>query len=80
MRTIPAAENRGANLRLARKGTKEESAGSSARSDHCKKLGVEGIKWAIKGELNPEMKLSQSIELFVTKRMPPIRSLSDVWF
>ena len=33
-----------------------------------------------KGELNPEMKLSQSIELFVTKRLPPIRSLSDVWF
>ena len=31
-----------------------------------------------KGELNPEMKLSQSIELFVTKILPPIRSLSDV--
>ena len=35
---------------------------------------------SLKGELNPEMKLSQSIELFVTKRLPPIRSLSDVWF
>ena len=34
----------------------------------------------LKGELNPEMKRSQSIELFVTKRLPPIRSLSDVWF
>ena len=34
----------------------------------------------VKGELNPEMKHSQSIELFVTKRLPPIRSLSDVWF
>ena len=32
------------------------------------------------GELNTEMKLSQLIELFMTKRMPPIRSLSDLWF
>ena len=39
-----------------------------------------GHRADIKGELNPEMKLSQSIELFVTKRLPPIRSLSDVWF
>ena len=36
--------------------------------------------YTVKGELNPEIKLSQSIELFVTKRLPPIRSLSDVWF
>ena len=35
---------------------------------------------SFKGELNPEMKLSQSIELFVTERLSPIRSLSDVWF
>ena len=39
------------------------------------------LSWpSFKGELNPEMKLSQSIELFVTKRMPPFRSLSNVWF
>ena len=37
-------------------------------------------KTMVKGELNPEMKLSQSIELFVTKKLPPIRSPSDVWF
>ena len=41
---------------------------------------VEVVGNHFKGELNPEMKLSQSIELFVTKRLPPIRSLSDVWF
>ena len=34
----------------------------------------------VKGELNPEMKLSQSIELFWTKRLPPFRNPSDVWF
>ena len=39
-----------------------------------------GVCGSIKGELNPEMKLSQSIELFVTKRLPPIRSLFDIWF
>ena len=39
-----------------------------------------GVQFSFKGELNPEIKLSQSIELFVTKRLPPIRSLSDVWF
>ena len=34
----------------------------------------------VKGEVYPEMKLSQSIELFLTKRMPPIRNPSDVCF
>ena len=34
----------------------------------------------LKGEVYSEMKLSQSVELFLTKRMPPIRNPSDVWF
>ena len=34
----------------------------------------------LKGEVYSEIKLSQSVELFLTKRMPPIRNPSDVWF
>ena len=40
------------------------------------KLGHDSLK----GEVYSEMKLSQSVELFLTKRMPPIRNPSDVWF
>ena len=32
----------------------------------------------IKGEVNPEMKLSQSMGLFLPKRMPPIRNPSGL--
>ena len=51
---------------------------ASPGDDSCSRNDFSSIFF--KGEVYPEMKLSQSVELFLTKRMPPIRNPSDVWF